>query len=150
MPPELVSKNGGPVRSALRKGAKVIAEQWKANIRGVVLEPNLDGLPTKSTGILEKSVRITRSKPPAGLKGEAVKIGIKRGQKYPVARGKGVTAAQVQRLLETGSEKMRPHPTIRPAFDVKKNEAVQVFVSDVNSRLVGLVKKLERENGAKS
>ena len=36
LPPELVSKRGGPVLAALKKGAKVIQLQEKANLRAAI------------------------------------------------------------------------------------------------------------------
>lgn len=146
--PAFTGKSGGPVLFALRRGAKLIQAQVKANIRQIVLEPNKGGLPSKSTGFLEKNIAVKRSRPPPGQKGERVLIYV-RAKGYPYnGKGRGPSAPQISRLLEGGDVKMVPHPHWRPAFDSKKQEALAVFVSSFSSRLAAIVKKVERENGA--
>jgi HK97 gp10 family phage protein len=148
LPKEMVSKNGGPVLFALRKGGKVLAEQMKANLRRIILEPNLDGKPSESTGLLEKNVAVKRGGKPKGQNGERVIVGFRR-KSYPANRGKNVSTPQVARLLEYGDEKKRAHPFIRPAFDAKKTEAVDTFTREIRARLDKFVKKVARQNGAK-
>jgi HK97 gp10 family phage protein len=143
-------KAGGPIRKALRKAAKVLQEQEKANLRAIILEPNADGLPNESTGLLEKNIVVGQAKMPPGQKGEAVRVRV-RNKRYPPERSgkKAVTTAQVARLLEGGSEKMKAHPFIRPAFDAKKQAALSVFVQELPKDIVALQKKLARANGVK-
>lgn len=143
-------KAGGPVRKSLRKAAKVLQQQVVDNVRAIILEPNADGLPSESTGQLEKNIVITRGKQPVSQKGETVRVRV-RNKPYPRDRAgnKRVTTAQVSRLLEVGTEKMQPHPHWRPAFDAKKQEAVQVFVTELPKDIVALQKKLARANGVK-
>lgn len=143
-------KNGGPVRKSLRKAAQVIQKQEVENLRAIILQPNADGLPTKSTGLLEKNVVITRGKPPPGQKGETVRIRV-RSKRYPASRAgsKPVTTTQVARLLEGGTEKMHAHPFIRPAFDAKKQAALNVFVQELPKDIIALQKKIARANGVK-
>lgn len=141
-------KNGGPVRKSLRKAAKIIQAREIENLRGIILEPNEGGLPSESTGLLEKNVVIARGKMAAGQKGERVVVRV-RNKRYPEKSGKPVTTAQVARLLEGGTEKMQEHPWIRPAYDAKKQEAVQVFVTELPKDIVALQKKLARANGVK-
>lgn len=149
LPVEITAKNGGPIRSSLRKAALVLRDEAKANVQRIIDEPNIDGEASKTTGVLLKSITVKRGKPPAGKRGEAVMVNIKRRQRYPAGRG-NVTAVQVGRLLETGTERRQAKPWLRPAFDAKKGQAVQIFTSDINARLARLVKKLERQNGVKS
>lgn len=148
LPPELVSKNGGPVRYALRKAAVIIQKQMQTNLRGIVMEPNADGRPTESTGLLEKNIAVKRSAP-RGQKGERMLVYVRRKMYPAIGDWKPRSTPQVARLLEYGTEKMRPHKFILPAFDAKKNEALQVFAAALNSRLAALVKKVARANGAK-
>lgn len=147
LPPEMVSKAGGPVKLSLKEGAAVLLAEAKHNVRLIIDTPNKDG-EDKSTGLLLLSLQAKRSKPSRGQKGEAFLVGIRRNQKYPPNRQskKGdTTAAQVGRQLEYGTEKRPPMPWIRPAFDVKAGEAARVFVEGVNRRTEALVKKLERQ-----
>lgn len=148
LPPEVVSKNGGPVRRALRKASVVIRDQAKANVQRIIDAPNIDGLPTKSTGLLVKSIGVKR-RAPKGFKGEVFVVNIAR-RRYPESRGRNTTAAQVGRLLESGSERRQAYPWMRPAFEAKKEEAVRVFTSDLTGNLKRIVKKLAKANaGAK-
>jgi HK97 gp10 family phage protein len=149
LPPALVSKNGGPVRAALRKAALVIQKQESANLQAIIDTPNIDaGVKAEATGLLEKNIIVKRSRPDPGVKGERYLIQVRR-KSYPATKGKNVTTPQVARLLETGTAKRRPYPFIRPAFDAKKAEAVAVFVIEIKRNLDRLVKKVALANGAK-
>lgn len=142
LPPEIVSKNGGPVRSALRKAAKVLQAEVQANLQRIIDDPNVNS-DDKSTGLLMKNIVVSRSS--KYRSGEMMVVRV-RSKRYPDVKGKPVTTAQVARLLESGTEKRRPYPFVRPAFDSKKEEAVQVFTTDVNKRIASIIKKLERQN----
>jgi HK97 gp10 family phage protein len=147
LPPEMVSKAGGPVKLALKEGAAVLLAEAKQNVRLIIDTPNKNG-ENDSTGLLLLSLQSRRTKPPQGKRGEASSVAIRRNQKYPANRQskKGdTTAAQIGRQLEFGTEKRPPMPWMRPAFDVKGGEAARVFVEGVNRRTEALVKKLERQ-----
>lgn len=145
LPPELVSKSGGPVKLALKKAAEVLRDAARANVQRIIDEPNEDGRPTKSIGLLKKSVVAARGKLPPGLNGEQFSVRIRKNQKYPTSRGENLTAIQIGRQLEFGTEKRGPKPWLRPAFDAKKGQAVDTFVSEVNRRGQALIDKLGRE-----
>ena len=149
LPPELVSKSGGPVKLALKKAAEVLRDAARANVQRIIDEPNLDEQASKSTGLLKKSIVAARGKMPPGLKGERYSVRIRKNQKYPETRGKGLTAVQIGRQLEEGTERRDPKPWLRPAFDEKKGAAVDTFVSEVNRRGQALIDKLDREAKAK-
>ena len=70
LPPEVVSKRGGPVRAALRKAAVVVQKEAQANVRRIVAEPNIGGRPSRSTGALEKAITVIRRRPRGGINGE--------------------------------------------------------------------------------
>lgn len=156
LPPAVVSSRGGPVRTALRNAAKIIHQQQLANIQRIIDEPNKGGLDEESTGLLMKSLVISRGRPPQGSKGEAVLVRVRRGRFYPASRaGKGgllrgakkVTAAQVGALLERGTERRQAYPWARPAFEMKKTEAVAVFTRDLTDRIAKIVQSLAHRNG---
>jgi len=145
LPPQIVSKAGGPVRLALKKGAEVLRDEARMNVRGIVADPNVDGLPSDSTGLLESNIVSNRSKPIPGVKGERYVVRV-RNKPYEVSSGaKSVSTPQVARLLEFGSERMQPQPWLRPAFDSKKNEALDVFSADLRRRVDVVVKRLQRK-----
>lgn len=149
LPPEIVSKAGGPVKLALKAAAKLLRVEAQANVQRIVDEPNADGQPTKSIGLLKKSLIESRGKMPSGVKGERYTVRIRSGRKYPAERGEGLTAVQVGRQLEFGTEKRQPMPWLRPAFDAKKEAALQEFSNQMNTRVTKIIKKLDAEARAK-
>ena len=160
LPKEIVSKRGGIILGSARVAAKIIRDQAKANIRAIVAEPNIGGRPTKSTGALENSLVITRSRTTGNAKGEAVIVKMKGSKKRKYAgskknkrRGRAGQTYETApptyygSILEKGSARMNPHPWMRPAFDSKKGAALQTFVTELNKRLEMTVKKLDKQKG---
>ena len=144
LPPEIVSKNGGPVRSALRKAAVVIQKQAQANVQAIIDSPNAGGLPTESTGLLKANIVAQRVKPPRGTKGERFMIRARK-KVYPGnGKWKKRTTAQIGALLEYGTEKRAPMPWMRSAFDTKKAEAVDTFTREIRQRIDAIIRKLSR------
>ena len=138
------AKRGGPVRRAVRKGAVIIANQAKSNVRQIVATPNVSGQ-DESTGTLEKSIRPVRGKPNRnGLKGETFFVMIPKRARYPISTRTptGMPVAMVGRMLEYGTAKRRPHPWMGPAFHSKKGEAVKVMTDDLLKGIEALEKKM--------
>lgn len=149
LPPEIVSKAGGPVKLALKAAAKILRVQAQENVQRIIDEPNLGDKPSKSIGLLKKSLIESRGKMPSGVNGERYVVRIKANQRYPSQRGEDLTAAQIGRQLEFGTEKRQPKPWLRPAFDQKKEAAVQEFVTQMNTRVTKIIKKIDAEASAK-
>jgi HK97 gp10 family phage protein len=145
LPPEIVSKNGGPVKTALRKGAMVIVNEWKAQVQRVIDEPNADGQPTDSTGLLKSSIGATRDSKPQRHRAAERYIVRARNKKYPATKGgKTVTTAQVARLLEYGTEKMQAKPWATPGYMASRQRALNTVVSELNAGIDRVIKKLSR------
>lgn len=143
LPPEIVSKRGGPVRFALRKAAQVLQKEVQSNLQKIIDTPNKDGR-DESTGLTKKNIVITRGRR-RNFKGESMLVRV-RNKRFPDQRGKASTTAANARRLEYGTEKRRPMPFIRPAFNSKRMEALGVFSREINKKLVAIQRKLEREN----
>ncbi len=158
LPKELSGKKGGPVARALRKGGNVIAAQAKANVRAIVAAPNAGGEASRSTGALEKAIGVTRNKRPQ-LDGanEGVEVKVRGGiiRKYANSRfnrGKRRDGKEYKtepnefygRMLETGTEKMRPHPWLAPAFMTERQKALDTIVSSLLTDIARIVKKLSK------
>jgi len=107
LPPSVVSKRGGPVRAALRKGALKISKPAKANLRRSAAGED-------NTGLLLSSLVVSRGKPPTDGRGERYLVRIKR-QNYK-RKGQTVTTLKTANLLEYGSSQQPAEPWLRPAF----------------------------------
>jgi HK97 gp10 family phage protein len=145
LPPEVVSKRGGPVKLALKKGAKVIQAQEKANLQAIISRTE-DKHERQSTGLLMDNIIVSRGKQPIGSKGERYLVRIKR-KIYPRPNNEGgdTTTLKTARLLEYGSSKQPPRPWIRPAAAAKAQEAVDVTSQELVKRINAIVKKLARK-----
>lgn len=140
------SKRGGPVRAAVRKGAVVIANEAKANVRRIVATPNMGGGDV-STGLLEKSIKPLRAKARRdGVKGETFIVTVPKRARYPISKRtpSGIGVATVGKMLEYGTSKRQPMPWMRPAFHAKKDEAAKVMADEVLKGIERLEKKLAR------
>lgn len=142
LPAEVVSKRGGPVLAALKKGAKVIQQQEKANLRAVIAATK-DGAKAESTGLLEKNVVVTRGKAPSDGNGERVLVRVKR-KSYPKKTGKAVTTLKTAHLLEYGSSHQPAEPWIRPAFASKAEEAIRTVERELAAGVNRIVAKLAK------
>jgi HK97 gp10 family phage protein len=147
LPPEVVSKRGGPVRAALRKGAVVIHKQELANLQAVTANMTEAGL-RASTGFLAKNVVVTRGRAPTSGKGERYLVRVRR-KSYPDRKGKGVTTLATAQLLEYGSSHQPAEPWIRPAFQSRAGEAIQTTQRELLAGIDRIVKKLAAKNRGK-
>jgi HK97 gp10 family phage protein len=138
LPPEIVSKRGGPVRAALRKGARVIHRAAKANIEAKTGED-----PALSTGLLAESLVVSRGKAPAGGGGERYLVRLKR-KTYPGRKGKPTTTLKSGHLLEYGSSQQPAEPWLRPAFAIKAREAIETIERDLLRSIDRITKRLAR------
>lgn len=147
LPAEVVSKRGGPVRAALRKGAKVIQMQEIANLNAATASGNT------STGFLAKHVVVTRGKAPTDGKGERYLVRIKRAAyiragndstklKKREKAGKRVTTLQTAQLLEYGSSQQPAEPFIRPAVKSKAQAAITVATASLVEAVDRIAKRL--------
>lgn len=146
LPAEVVSKRGGPVKLALAKGARLIRDQAKENLRAQIA---FNG--DESTGLLEKNVIVSRGKPIFGSKGERYLVRVRR-KTYPsrkVRRRDVVTTRKTASLLEYGSTHQPATPWLRPAVQQKAQTAIAVITEDLNRRIEITVKKLAAQNRGK-
>lgn len=144
LPAEVVSKRGGPVRAALRKGAVVIQKQEVANLHAVTAAAT-DADKRQSTGLLAKNVVVTRGKAPSSGKGERYLVRVKR-RTYVRIGAKAVTTLKTAHLLEYGSSKQPAEPWIRPAFESKAEQAISTVESELARSIDRIVKRLAAKN----
>lgn len=146
LPAEVVSKRGGPVKAALRKGAVVILKEEKARLQVSTSNRTEDG--RHSTGLLMKSLIASRGKTPSGGNGERYLVRVKR-KTYVRKSGKPVTTLKTAQLLEYGSSKQPAEPWIRPAFLAKAEEAIHTIETALVAGIDKIVAKLARQNAGK-
>ena len=146
LPPEIVSKRGGPVRAALRKGAVVIQKAELEN-----LARSLSNEPRYTTGLLEKNVVVTRGKAPTGGNGERYLVRVRRkayvGKVGRSGGTKATTTIAAAQLLEYGSSTQPAEPWIRPAFQSKAREAIETTERELLASIGRVVRKLARNKG---
>ena len=146
LPAEVVSKRGGPVKTALRKGAMVIQKQEKANLLAVMQQAKDVG-ERHATGLLHDNIIVSRGKQPTGGNGERYLVRVKR-KTYPRNGNDGgdpVTTWKTARLLEYGSEKQPPRSFIRSAAATKAQEAIDTATRELTKAIDRIVKKLAKK-----
>lgn len=138
LPREVVSKRGGPVKTALRKGALVILREEALNLARVT--NNLDTDEQEGTNLLASSLVATRGKAPSSGKGERYVVRVKR--RTYLRKGKPVTTLKTAHLLEYGSEKQPAEPWIRPAVNAKAVEAIHTIERELLAGIDRIVRRL--------
>lgn len=154
LPAEVVSKRGGPVKAALRKGALVILKQEKANLQAV-MGHQVNGQQRQSTGLLLKNLIASRGKAPADGNGERYLVRVKRktytlGDNGRARGGKGITTtiANAQRL-EYGTSRQPAESFIRTAFNSRAQEAIGVIEKELVKGIDRVVNRLASQNKGK-
>lgn len=137
LPPEIVSKRGGPVKLALAKGARFLRDKAKANLTSQIAR-NGD----ESTGLLLQNVIASRGKAPFDAKGERYLVRVKR-KSYNKSKA---TTLQTANLLEYGSEHQPATPWLRPALNAHGRETINVVVNDLKNRIDKVIAKLAQQN----
>ncbi len=149
LPPEIASKNGGPVKASLRKGGVVIQKAMKANIQRVTRDTEAEGF--TSTRVLENAVVVRRdSNPQRAGANERYRVLIARGRKYGDRKnknGKPVTAVMTGRWLEGGSEKQPAEPWATPAYFSAREEALSTVEKDLAAGVEKAIRKVAKGKG---
>jgi len=149
LPPEMVSKNGGPVRVAVRKAANIIREEAKSqmtargNSPGQTARNYATGFTAKQ--IISKRTRLTK------IKGERFVVTV-RPVPHPSGNRIGkrpIKANDVAFIMENGSATQPAEPWMRPAYATKKDLAMQTMELELKAGIDRVVKKLARQNKGK-
>jgi HK97 gp10 family phage protein len=146
LPSEVVSRRGGPVKTALRKAARVIHKEAQQNLDRVTSNQTDSG-EQLSTGLLKKNFIVSRGKPPFDSKGERYLVRVRR-KSYP-RNGKTVTTLATANLLEYGSSKQQAEPWLRPAFAAKAETAILTARTELLKEIDKVTKKLAQQNKGK-
>lgn len=139
--PKEMAVRGGPIRSGLSAGAKIIREQAKANVRAIVAEPNKGGRDSKSTGFLEKNIVQKRAKDPKRIDRQASEVYgvIVRRKKTP----SGISVSRYGKILEFGSSEIKAYAWLRTAVSQKGNQAISAIVAAVEKGIAKVERKVK-------
>lgn len=144
LPAELVSKRGGPIRRALRKACGVFLRHEKVNLQRIIDETKArQGGETQSIGLIMKSLRVTRGKPPLSGKGERYLVRVLPNL-YPRRTTEKVLTLKSAELLEYGREGQPPRPWVRKAYIQGQAEAAKVFKDYLNNAIDQIVARHKR------
>lgn len=149
LPPEVVSKGGGPVRVAVRKAANLIRDEARAQM---IARGNTPGETRRNyaTGFTAKQIIAKRTKL-TKIKGERFVVTV-RPVPHPSGNKIGkrqIKANDVAFIMEAGSAKQPAEPWMRPAYAAKKDLAMQTMETELKAAIDRVVKKLERQNKGK-
>jgi hypothetical protein len=157
LPPEVVSKNGGPVRVALRKAATMLAKQAQANFVSAVAQAGKSGI-TDSSGFTAAQIKAKRGrKMPRGIRGERQLVTVRyvlhpSGNKF---RNRPVRANDIAFIMEHGSKmengtsRQPATPWLRPAYESKRGEAVAIVQRELPLAIQRVVKRLAKQKGGR-
>ena len=135
---EIASKNGGPVRSALAKGARNVRDLAKSLAPTGAGEKygNSDYQP----GRLARAIVAKRDREPGsfGLT-ESYVVRVKRGKDRADTRG-----AYYWGFVEFGTVKQNKQPFLRPAFEQSKTNFAENFTTDLRKAIASAVKRFAK------
>lgn len=140
LPPEIVSKKGGPVKASLAKAARLIRDEARSNLQRSVELRGAD-----STGTTLRSVIASRGKAPSDGNGERYLVRVKK-RSFENAKGYTTSTLMTANLLEYGSAHQAPTPWLRPAVTSKGQQAIEVMVSELQRRIEIVVAQLAAKN----
>lgn len=139
-------KRSNPLAAALRQGANVILQQARANVDAIVAIPNVGGRDL-STGTLRKAIKVGRPSRRhwRNQHAELARVYIDHKVRYPVSRAgkKYNRASDIGWMLEFGTEKRAPMPIMRPAFENRKQQAVETFRAEFEKRVLQLIERYQ-------
>lgn len=137
LPAEVVSKNGGPVKLSLAKGARMLRDAARDRVAQIVD-------PDDSTGLLAENIVNRRGKM-GSEKGEKQVVTVRR-KSYEGRDGEVVTTRKTAQILEYGSKKQQATPWLRPAAEANASKIITIVSDDLVKRVDKIVKKLQAQN----
>ena len=139
--PQRVARNG--LRAAVYAGAKVIRDE--AKLQAPVATGDL-GANQPPRGTLKRSVIMKQIPELSGAQKQTFFVTVRHGKKYKKQGKKGNLSqdAWYWRFVEFGTIKMSARPFLRPAFDMKKHEAVTAIKTRLAQRIEQAAQELKK------
>ena len=129
--PDRVAKNG--LRAAVYAGAKVIRDE--AKLQAPV-----------ATGTMKRAVILKQIPELSNKNKQTFFVTVRQGKKYRKQGKKGNLSqdAWYWRFVEFGTVKMSARPFLRPAFDMKKNDALTAIKTRLAERIEQAARELKK------
>lgn len=146
LPPEVVSKRGGPVRKALAKGAKLIRDNARAALQRSIDAGGITGI-TETTGFTASNVIMKRSRLDR-ISGERYVVTV-RPKKHPNGykyRKRTIQTNDIAFIMEHGSAKHPALPWLRPTFASYAEKALRLIETTLADEVERIVKRLAAQN----
>lgn len=146
LPPEVVSKRGGPVRAAVRKGSKIIRDEARLQKNARDSAPGKTGV-NYATGFSAGHIIMKRTKL-TSIKGERFVVTV-RPAPHPNGHRIGkrpLKANDAAFMQEVGTATQPAEPWMRPAFAAKAEMATRTMETELINGVDRIVKKLARQN----
>ena len=139
--PQRVARNG--LRAAVYAGAKVIRDE--AKLQAPVATGDL-GADQPPRGTLKRSVIMKQIPELSGAQKQTFFVTVRHGKKYRKQGKKGNLSqdAWYWRFVEFGTVKMSARPFLRPAFEMKKHEAVTAIKTRLAQRIEQAAQELKK------
>ena len=130
--PDKLAKNG--LRAGVYAGAKVIQDEAKLRAP-VYTGPVEQGHPPPGT--LKRAIIMKQIREESGQRHQVFFVTVRSGKKYQKQGKKGNLSqdAFYWRWVEFGSTKMAARPFLRPAFEAKKEAAVEAIKNKLAERV---------------
>jgi HK97 gp10 family phage protein len=136
--PDRIARN--VLRASVSAGAAVIRKEVKARAP-VYTGPVQKGHPPPGT--LKRAVFQKQARELSSLIRQNFIVGVRHGKARADKKGRTLDAFY-WRFVEFGTEKMAARPFMRPAFEAKKNAAVEAIKTYMAERIPREVEKLNR------
>lgn len=146
LPPEVVSKRGGPVRRALAKGAKLIRDESRKALQRSIDAAGKTGI-TETTGFTASNVIMKRRRLDY-INGERYIVTV-RPKKHPSGlqyRKRTIQTNDIAFIMEHGSSKHPALPWLRPTFAAHAAAALRLIETTLIADIDKIVKKLAAQN----
>jgi len=123
LPREIVSRNGGPARAALARGARLIRDEAR---RLAPYDAQGDEVHVRDEIVAQRD-----REPQKSGANERYVVGVRRRAWY-------------WWWVELGTEKQRAQPFLRTAFETQKEQAMNAIVDSLRSGIDRIARKLRR------
>ena len=139
--PQRIANRG--LRTAVYAGAKVIRDE--ARHRAPKAAQSL-GIKQPPAGTLKRSVIMKHIRELSGGGRQTFYVLVRQGKKYrnQGKRGNLSQDAWYWRFVEFGTVKMSARPFLRPAFDMKKNDALTAIKTKLAERIEQAARELKK------